>query len=161
MITNKLSDLLRYYDVNRRVGHTTLMVEGIGSAEEPFLLLAHEQGYAERILRDTGKRSIGIPLSWASLQGHRLQGLRAPLAIDNSAMMHILNDCLELVLRQEEIINVRVAHHTRAIIDEKNEWIVRHNELHRQLSGAVAEVNHLENEGVFAFAKRKIAGLFK
>lgn len=156
MIERKLEDLLRYYDANRRVGHTTLMVEGIGSAGEPFFLLAHEHGYAKRILRDAGKCSLGIPLSWASLGGYRSQGMRVPMAIDNSAMMHILNDCLDLVRRQHEIIDVRVAHKTRELFDDRNSVLVSYNKEMAESAALRRERDALLGESVLGFLKRKV-----
>ena len=154
MRVDKLSGLLHYYHA-RGIGHTTLMVEGIGAAEEQFFLLAHEHHYAVQILRDIGKHNVGIPISWSSFDSHRMYGIRAPLAIDNSAMMHILSECIELVERQEEIIGVRVAQETRRLAREHNDILSRFNKAEIDKKVLRDEARTLRDEGIFDFIKRK------
>lgn len=85
----KVVVLLRYYEGNPGVGHTMAVVNGVKDTRGIIVLVANSQigVNMKRFCPDA------VVLWWsmsAEVLEERLCGLRAPLVIDNSAMLSIL-----------------------------------------------------------------------
>lgn len=92
-IKEKLEFLKNYYEVNRSVGHTTLMLQGTDNTEEK-LVLTHTKEFG----RELGYK-LEETVSWNNLNG--LRGHNKPLAIDNGVMWLMLNETLEHINKLE------------------------------------------------------------
>ena len=97
----KLGHVIEYYNSTRGVGHTRVLFRGVGS--EPTLVMGSDRRIVDTLLR--GKPNV-IPLSWGSLSA-QLYGRNIPLALDNSAVITILYECLTEIVRLEGVIKER------------------------------------------------------
>lgn len=151
----RLRGLFNYYESTRRAGHTRLLVDGVANAMGPFFLMTHDHGYAKRILRDCSMQSVGRLLSWSSSDLDRMKGIRLPLAIDNSAIIFILRDCIGVVEQAERDLA------TFNVILEENTQLRHEVKLFRDDLRWTAEenlaLNHkIEEESTLGFLKRKV-----
>lgn len=109
-IDDTFKRLKMYYDVTRRCGHTTLMIEGIRNFGDCFLL-GTTQDNARTIKENNNLKNcetVGVK-SIRILDGNNI-----PLAIDNGAMYVILEDAiLAIRLLSEENTKLRL------LLDEK------------------------------------------
>lgn len=141
-------DLLSFYQINRRVGHTQLMVNGLLTYNGDFFLLAHTIDYATRLVNEAGARGRGIPISWSNFDLHRTAGCRLPMAVDNSAVLAILISYVDAVSNVEERIKREVAA-GRASRDMEN---YRLRKLNAQL---LDQIDDFKAESFFSFMARK------
>lgn len=87
-ITNKLKELLYYYQTSRQVGHTTVALEHVDDA----IVLCNDRQHAKTLMRDFGtKKTKFIALTEAD---YCFRGHRKPLVIDNYTMMTLLTEAL-------------------------------------------------------------------
>jgi hypothetical protein len=100
-LSKKMELLFHYYNVTRGIGHTMLMVHGAERVRGALIVVSDERvAYnLKRFCPDA--KFITLSMGWSDIQ-EMLSGERAPLIIDNSAMMEILraftsmekeNDC--------------------------------------------------------------------
>ena len=89
-----LGELLYYYHNTRGAGHTALLKDGTNNYKGKFILIASNKNHARDIAREN---IYATPMSLdAVLQDRRLKGVRLPIALDNSAVTHILDGVIEL-----------------------------------------------------------------
>ena len=88
-VLGRLYKLLHYYTSTRQIGHTTALLNGARMTHN-VVILAHTQQHADHLV--TQCYSMARARAWYGLADHTFMGLRAPLLIDNSAMLHILSD---------------------------------------------------------------------
>lgn len=100
-IVYKLEDLRTYYYSTRQVGHTVAMLEGAKNIDG-VIVMAHTFNFAQQLARMCRD---AVPVSFASEDlAQALLGRCAPLAIDNSAMMSLLDEALTEIGRlQSEV----------------------------------------------------------
>ena len=97
-IKDKLFALYQYYEKNRKVGHTRLMLNGVTESPSSLVvvpIMAMAQGIKANVESRTGKK---LKNKFVSLHG--LDGLRggiAPLAFDNSALYAIFKDAYDYI----------------------------------------------------------------
>ena len=90
-----LDELAFYYMSTRGVGHTTVMREG-ALAHPSAIVIAATQATAE---------NSGVGRSNAqSIYNLRLRGLRAPLALDNSAIFLLVTEAASRIREQAKTI---------------------------------------------------------
>lgn len=82
----KLKLLQKYYITTRGSGHTTLMKEGVDNTEEKLILCNKLEEHSSI----NCKPSEIVP--WTNVA--RLIGQSKPLAIDNGAMLELLNNTI-------------------------------------------------------------------
>jgi hypothetical protein len=89
-IREKLEALRNYFEVTRRVGHTTLLKEGTNNYNKDKLVLAYKK-------EDYGNLNCKPSeiISWRNLDG--LNGRKKPLAIDNGVMWLMLKEAVEYI----------------------------------------------------------------
>ena len=158
--SERLGELLHYYYSSRRVGHTELLVNGMASARTPFFLLTHTHNYGNDLLNKCHQGNSGRVIAWPCVDFDRLRGTRMPIAIDNSAMISILQDCLDVVTGAEREIA-----EARGTAEENMELEMENHRLYFKLTKARGEVMELEQwvyvlerEGIIDFIKRKLRG---
>lgn len=97
-IKQKLEFLKAYYEVTRKVGHSTLMKKGTDRYKRNKVVLMYnkECGF------DFGFKPHEI-VSWRNLND--LVGHSAPLAIDNGVMFKMLEETLEYIQELEQYKN--------------------------------------------------------
>ncbi len=88
-IRDKLEILLQYFQRNRGVGHTTVMVRGVADSEN-VVVLAHDYSFHDVISTLCGKKVDVVTLNTLD----ELIGRNTPLVIDNGAMTLLLRDAL-------------------------------------------------------------------
>lgn len=98
-ITEKIKELLQYYLVNRKVGHTTLLKHGIdnfGYRDQKFFVLC------KNMVDHTffGVKSKNV-VSWCNIE--KLRGYNRPIAIDNGAMIELLSESLSELSKIETL----------------------------------------------------------
>ena len=97
-IKDKLHELICYYDITRRAGHTHGMLEGANYIDNP-LILTHDTQMAthiKKLLRSPKGvvvKSINSPSC--------LRGFRRPLFIDNAALMVLFKEAVNEIKRLE------------------------------------------------------------
>ncbi len=92
----KLLLLMTYLHNAQRVGNTTLLVNGLRYSDNGIVVVRNI-GDVKNIQSHCEKKVNYI--SWDNID--RLRGTRSPIIIDNSALMHILYDALELITELE------------------------------------------------------------
>ena len=97
MITEKLIDLITYYQMTRGVGHTQGMLEGANYTDNALILTSN--GPLSYFL----KSQIGSPKSvYVTPYNSRvLRGHRRPLFIDNAELCSIFSSALERIEQLE------------------------------------------------------------
>jgi hypothetical protein len=97
--SERLLILLTYLRSRKAVGHTQAMIKGVANSDNVIVLASHEQ-FGYEVSRQCGKKVDCV--SWNNVEVG-LFGKKSPIAIDNSAMLEILEDALEVIrdLRQE------------------------------------------------------------
>ena len=81
-----LEELLGYLQSNRRLGHTTALLEGAKNTDG-IIIIAHTKSFADSLAQRC-KNARGVSL-------HNLislRGLRAPILVDNFALQILLTD---------------------------------------------------------------------
>lgn len=97
-IKEKLQALKDYYEINRKVGHSTLMKEGTNNFKDKKFILAYNKDYSDFY----GCTPEDI-ISWKIFKAYSLKGHARPLAIDNGVMFELLRESLEEIRRLERI----------------------------------------------------------
>ena len=95
--------LLSYYEGSRGAGHTKLLIHGAKS--QRCILLADTEHRAESVHRDIAANHIqhqALPNSYLGLKSvTHLHGMRLPLAIDNSALIVLLREIVDVLSNEE------------------------------------------------------------
>lgn len=91
-ILEKLELLAHYYESTRRVGHTTLVKQGTDTYDKPFLVLTYN-AEGDPFTNVDRKNII------SSQNPNRLRGEEKALAIDNGAMLTLLNESIEEIIK--------------------------------------------------------------
>lgn len=73
--------LYHYLIINRGVGHTRLIIDGVRNAQYPFLVVGSDLSHANSIIREMGGTEWAIPVSIQNENAFR--GHRHPVVIDN------------------------------------------------------------------------------
>lgn len=125
-------NLLDYYNVNRQVGHTTLMTEGLRRYDGAPVCITADLNTAKR-LKSSGLNRVSFIGLWKFTEGV-LTSRRSPLALDNSAIVQLLSRGVEL---ERQIVVLQE--------QKKGEAIVRRH-LDTRLSEAQTRIRELETE---------------
>jgi hypothetical protein len=91
---------LFYFCGTRMVGHTYLMVNGIEKTirgrDRKIIMLVRNHVDGEQILKQYNISRNSVRLApYNDLE--KLRGMAAPMAMDNSAIWHLLRDALDLI----------------------------------------------------------------
>ena len=108
---DRLRHLLDYYSSSRGVGHTLVLEEGIReythiqipTGRAPCLLIGGTQTSAENIGGRSGVKRKDC-VGWQDIGTRMLRGRGQPVALDNYAVMLILEDALLAIKELEFII---------------------------------------------------------
>lgn len=91
----KLEELLTYYTINRKVGHTTLLKEGTKNHQGKKFVLCHcKRDY--QFLEVKPEEVISVENIEA------LRGCNTPLILDNDAMIVILSESIKKINELKE-----------------------------------------------------------
>lgn len=102
-----LDNLETYYAQSRGVGHTELLKKGIENYDKKFFLVAgsYQQG---KELKNQIKNPHAILITLDDIGSYKLKGLRYPVAIDNFAMINLLeqSNCVieNLYIKQGKLL---------------------------------------------------------
>jgi len=158
--SERLRELLHYYYSSRRAGHTELLINGVAGAQVPFFLLTHTHSYGDDILKKCKQMNNGRVVAWSNADFDRLRGTRMPIAIDNSAMISILADCIDVVVGAE-----KETAEAQGTTEENMKLKMENRRLYFKLSRVKGEASELwlrvydlEREGIVDFIKRKLRG---
>lgn len=97
-IKQKLEFLKAYYEVTRKVGHSTLMKKGTDNYDKNKLVIAYDKASGKTL--DLKYDEI---VSWNDLT--HLIGHNNPIAIDNDVMLKMLEETLEYIKELEQYKN--------------------------------------------------------
>ena len=92
-----LNELLTYYNVNRGVGHTTLMKKGVDNYDGDKIIVCYNYKHANAI--GLNKNDV---VTIHNLKN--LRGIKSPIIIDNAAMVIILQDAINEIEKLEKEI---------------------------------------------------------
>lgn len=96
----KMEDLAHYYDRTRGIGHTRVLLQGIG--DEPVMVMFDNMHMAS-ILAPRDNPNI-LPIAWSTDLARTLIGRTEPLVLDNSAVTAILRDAMNEIRRLKFVI---------------------------------------------------------
>ena len=124
-----LLTLSQHYLFNRRVGHTTTMLDGVKNTSGDVIIVAHTMQYArelKRMCEREGRKGRIIPVS-ISDTGDRIRGLKAPLVIDNQVLANILLDAHNAVRQNEDLkaMNILLEGHLQKELERNRGWTRR------------------------------------
>jgi hypothetical protein len=94
----RIERLLDYYYHTRGKGHTSLLLNGAAANTGGGFLLASRRSYAKQILREAGITGL-VPIGWDCAYPEfnaAFYGRSGPVFLDNSAVMDILMDAVEI-----------------------------------------------------------------
>ena len=96
-IVEKLKELKEYYKNTRKVGHTSLVREGIKNYSDPKFVMGYKKSDSRFLQCD--KNEV---ISWVGLNKDTLRGFKRPLVIDNSVMDMLVTDSLTKIEELED-----------------------------------------------------------
>jgi len=135
-ILNKLKELAAYFNVNRRVGHTTRMLNGAFSISKngydaTCIVLTHSSDFSNYLNKGTingnlDKSYTAIPFTSRNYD-RVLRGHRSPLLIDNALLQSLFSEAVdELQILSTDVNrykqdNITLNQFNKKLEDEKKE----------------------------------------
>ena len=99
-LTDKLSEIINYYKINRCVGHTTAAVKGVQNVDSYLITHNYESGTT---LTDNFPRIKTLSIN----QLYSLRGSNKPIVFDNATLQVLLEQCLNTI-KDEEKLNIEL-----------------------------------------------------
>lgn len=104
-IKETIREILKYYDTQRQVGHTTAMIEGVKNSPKAIVLVNNMQ-HAGHVQAVAGK-----PLNIITTERMNLMGRNDPLVLDNFTTTEILRKALVCIVDLEvEVRGLKSTH---------------------------------------------------
>ncbi len=96
-VIDKINTILNYYNINRQVGHTTKMLDGVDS---DTIVITHNMHMSNIIKRNKNTKIASIN-NLDALRGYNL-----PIVFDNAAIQVLLEEARKEIVRLTNLVNL-------------------------------------------------------